>query len=101
MRSGVGAAGITMFIVLMLAGSNDVLAKYLQIEVDTLNSVLLVLVFVLPVVVGLLTFWICRDLAPPRRAADRAIRHGWRSDATADGGFEATHVAPPEREEAP
>ncbi|MGZ5288771.1 MAG: cytochrome bc1 complex cytochrome b subunit [Actinomycetota bacterium] len=99
-RSGVGAAGITMFIVLTLAGSNDVLAKYLQIEVDTLNSILLVLVFVLPVVVGLLTFWICRDLArrdarpiedPPRVALRRE----------ADGGFEATHVTPSEREEAP
>jgi ubiquinol-cytochrome c reductase cytochrome b subunit len=99
-RSGVGAAGITMFVVLMLAGSNDVLAKYLQIEVDTLNSVLLVLVLVLPLVVGLITFWICRDLgrrdtrpieAPPRVALRRE----------ADGGFGATHVVPTEREEAP
>jgi ubiquinol-cytochrome c reductase cytochrome b subunit len=92
-RSGIGAAGITMFIVLMLAGSNDVLAKYLLIEVDTLNSVLLVLLFVLPVVIGLLTFWICRDLGrrgarpiedPPRVALRR----------TADGGFDAAHVSP-------
>jgi quinol---cytochrome-c reductase cytochrome b subunit len=99
-RSGIGAAGVTMFVVLMLAGANDVLAKYLQIEVDTLNDILRVLVLLLPVVVGLLTFWICRDLGrrdarpiedPPRVALRRE----------ADGGFDATHVAPPEREEAP
>jgi len=92
-RSGIGAAGITMFIVLMLAGSNDVLAKYLLIEVDTLNSVLLVLLFTLPAVVGLLTFWICRDLGrrgtrpienPPRVALRRK----------GDGGFDAAHVSP-------
>ena len=91
-RSAVGAAGMAMFIVLMLAGSNDVLAKYLQIEVDTLNSVLLVLLFVLPVVVGLLTFWICRDLG--RREVRPIERPAARRDPTdaADGGFEATHV---------
>lgn len=99
-RSGIGAAGITTFVLLMLAGANDVVAKYLLIEVDTLNSVLLVLLFVLPAVVGLLTFWICRDLGrrdvrpieePPRVALRRAD----------DGGFDAAHVGPSEREDAP
>ena len=51
-RSAIGAAGITWFVVLMLAGSNDVLAKYLQVEVDTLNAWLRVFVFVLPAVAG-------------------------------------------------
>ena len=46
----------------MLAGSNDVLAKFLQVEVDTLNGVLKVLLFVVPVIVGIVTWWICRDL---------------------------------------
>ena len=40
----------------MLAGSNDVLAKFLDVEVDTLNQVLKVLLVVLPIAVGLLTF---------------------------------------------
>jgi len=66
-RSGIGAAGIAFFVLLMLAGSNDVLAKYLQVEVDTLNAVLKVLLFVVPAITGLITWWICRDLA--RRGA--------------------------------
>jgi quinol---cytochrome-c reductase cytochrome b subunit len=90
MRSGIGAGGITFFIVLMLAGSNDVLAKFLQIEVDTLNTVLKVCVFVLPVVVGAIVFVVCRDLkrrdphpvGAPTRVTFRR---------TASGGFEEEH----------
>ena len=89
-RGGVGAAGITWFVVLMLAGSNDVLARYLQVEVDTLNTWLRIFVFVLPPIVGLLTFWICRDL---RRKGTRPIREPARYTftRTAAGGFDETH----------
>jgi hypothetical protein len=74
--------------VLMLAGSNDVLATFLHVEVDSLNDVLKVLGIVLPFVVGALTFRICRDLrdsgsrpatAPPRTTIRR----------NAEGGFDA------------
>jgi ubiquinol-cytochrome c reductase cytochrome b subunit len=84
-RSGIGAAGVTMFVVLMLAGSNDVLAKFLDVEVDTLNTVLKILLVVLPIVVGLVTFAICRDMGRRGTApiAQRAtLRH---TDA---GGYE-------------
>ncbi len=84
-RSGFGAAGVTMFVVLMLAGSNDVLAKYLDVEVDTLNLVLKVLLVVMPVAVGLLTFAICRDLGR-RGAAPISERVTFRR--TAQGGYE-------------
>ena len=67
MRSAFGAGGIAFFVLLMLAGSNDVLAKFLQVEVDTLNTVLKVLLFVVPIVAGVLTWWICRDLRCARR----------------------------------
>jgi len=82
-RSGLGAAGVTMFVVLMLAGSNDVLAKYLAVEVDTLNQVLKVLLVALPIAIGLLTFAVCRDLKRrgskpigPRRAVFRRTETG-------------------------
>lgn len=93
-RSAIGAAGITWFVVLMLAGSNDVLAKYLQVEVDTLNAWLRVLVFVLPVVVGAVTFWICRDL---RRRETRPIRAPARVTfrRTEAGGFDEEHEPSP------
>ena len=87
-RSAVGAAGIAWFVVLMLAGSNDVLAKYLQVEVDTLNTWFKILVFVLPPVVGFVTFRICRDL---RRSGARPIQAPTRVTFTRTpaGGFDA------------
>jgi ubiquinol-cytochrome c reductase cytochrome b subunit len=86
-RSGIGAGGVALFTVLMLAGSNDVLAKFLDVEVDTLNTVLRVLAFVLPVVVGLITVAICRDL---RRGGGGPAGPPYRSTLTrtASGGYE-------------
>jgi ubiquinol-cytochrome c reductase cytochrome b subunit len=85
-RSGIGAAGLAFFTVLMLAGSNDVLAKFLDVEVDTLNTVLKVALVVLPLVTGAATWWICRDLSssgdhPIERPHRTTIRRG------AGGGY--------------
>ena len=86
-RSAFGAGGIAFFVLLMLAGSNDVLAKFLQVEVDTLNTVLKVLLFVVPVIAGGLTWWICRDLRArderPIKAPSRVV---FRRNAA--GGFD-------------
>lgn len=94
-RTGIGAAGIAFFVLLMLAGSNDVLAKFLQVEVDTLNEVLKVLLFVVPAVVGAMTWWVCRDLrdrgaTPIARPPRVVFRRNER------GGFDETHDDRPE-----
>ena len=86
-RSGLGAAGLTFFTVLTLAGSNDVLAKFLQIEVDSLNEVLRFALFVLPAVAGFVAYRICRDLGktdphPIRRPARSRVKR------SASGGYE-------------
>ena len=97
MRAGIGAGGIAFFVLLMLAGSNDVLAKYLQVEVDTLNGVLRLLLFVVPVVGGRLTWWVCRDLRA--RGAHRSpARRAPSSAATPSGGFDEVDEARPEVE---
>ncbi len=96
-RAGIGAAGIALFTVLVIAGGNDVVAKYLGVEVDRLNVLLRLLVFVAPVVAGLLTFWICRDLrdrgdhpvAEPARIRFRRNVHGGFDRETPDDG--STH----------
>jgi len=86
-RSALGAAAIAFMTVLFLAGSNDVLAKYLRIEVDTFNTVLKVLLFVLPVLVAWITFAICRDLRDhPTHPIERPGRMTVRR--TKAGGFE-------------
>jgi ubiquinol-cytochrome c reductase cytochrome b subunit len=85
-RSGIGAAGLAFFTVLMLAGSNDVLAKYLDVEVDTLNDILRVGLLVVPALAGAATWWICRDLLrsgahpighPERAAIRRGVGGGY------------------------
>ena len=93
-RSAFGAGGIAFFVLLMLAGSNDVLAKFLQVEVDTLNTVLKVLLFVVPIVAGVLTWWICRDL---RRATNDHIEAPSRvtSVATPRAGSTRNPTRPP------
>ncbi len=86
-RSAIGAAGMAFMTVLLIAGSNDVLSKILNIEVDTFNSVLKVLVFVAPPVAGWATWRICRDLQ--RRDPHPISKHSrmvLRRNAA--GGFE-------------
>jgi len=90
LRSGLGAAAVALMVVLFLAGSNDVLAKYLQIEVDTFNTVLRWSAFVLPVAAGVATFLVCRDLrdrprSPIARPEAMTVRR------TTAGGFEELH----------
>lgn len=62
LRSAIGAAGLSFMAILMLAGSNDVLAKFLGVEVDTLNTVLKFAIVVAPAAIGWVTWRICRDL---------------------------------------
>jgi quinol---cytochrome-c reductase cytochrome b subunit len=55
-RLGIGAALLTFFVVLTLAGGNDVLAVYLRVGVEELTLAFRVLVVVLPIVVGLVAW---------------------------------------------
>jgi len=93
-RSGLGASGFTFFTILMFAGSNDVLAAFLRIEVDTLNGLLKIALFVLPAVAGFATFRVCRDLRdrdprpiahPPRTRVRRNAAGGYDTAQDTDG----------------
>ena len=59
-RTAVGAAAIAFFLLLLLAGSNDVLAVELGTRVEFLRDLFGVLVLVVPIVVGALTYLACR-----------------------------------------
>jgi ubiquinol-cytochrome c reductase cytochrome b subunit len=105
-RAAAGAAILTIFAVLTLAGGNDVIAVFLDLRVETLTVIFQVLVIVLPIVVAIVTYALCRarlrrpapDELVPRDAASgdsaggggsRAPRHaGVAIRRTADGGFE-------------
>ena len=84
-RSGVGAAVLTFTAVLTLAGSNDVLADFFRIPVENVTRVFRVLVFVGPLLAGVITYRICRELRDlhPLREPRRAVLR-----RRPEGGFE-------------
>jgi ubiquinol-cytochrome c reductase cytochrome b subunit len=85
LRSAVGAGVLTFAGLLTLAGSNDVLSRVFDVQVETVTRALRVGVVGLPLAVAWVTFRVCRDLgrgaAPPRRGPAELRRR-------ADGGFE-------------
>jgi ubiquinol-cytochrome c reductase cytochrome b subunit len=88
-RLALGSAVMTVFVVLTIAGGNDVLAVLLSVDVEWLTAALRILLFVAPVVVGLLAY----RLAVERR--HRAERSDPLTDSDA-GGHEtpATEARP-------
>ena len=55
-RLAIGSAVLTLFIVLTVAGGNDVLAVFLHVRVEDLTGALRILAIVAPVVVGLTAY---------------------------------------------
>jgi ubiquinol-cytochrome c reductase cytochrome b subunit len=61
-RTALGVAVFTFYAVLFVAGANDVLAARAGTSVNAMTEVLRVLLFVVPSLVALLTWKVCRDL---------------------------------------
>lgn len=87
LRLALGSAALTIFVVLTVAGANDVLAVFLNVEVEGLTQVLRVVLVVAPVVVGLVAYQLARERSrrPPEAGAPSA---GLRLRRTPEGGFE-------------
>ncbi len=91
-RLAIGAAALTLFVVLTLAGGNDVLAVFLHIDLESVTNAARVLVVVAPIVVGLIAWRLAierrrraqRDLSAIDRLADRAAGAG---DPAPGGAF--------------
>jgi len=71
LRTAFGAAALTFYVILFLAGSHDILAGWLHVSVQAMTHALQAAVFVVPVLVGLLTHRWCRDLASSAAEAAR------------------------------
>lgn len=86
-RTATGLALLTIFLVLTLAGGNDVLSALLSIRVEAMTAAFRILVFVLPVVVWIASYSLLRDKGRrgPKPISPRA---GVELRRTADGGFE-------------
>jgi ubiquinol-cytochrome c reductase cytochrome b subunit len=61
-RTAIGVAALAFFMVLFVAGGNDVIASRFDVSVNVITYVLRVAVFVLPVASGLLTHRLCKEL---------------------------------------
>ena len=62
-RSAVGAGALTFFVVLFVAGAQDVIAQKLSVSIPAVTNALRGLAVGLPLVIALLTWKVCRDLA--------------------------------------
>jgi ubiquinol-cytochrome c reductase cytochrome b subunit len=92
LRSAVGAAGLTLMSILTIAGSNDVMARLFDVEVDQLNVWLRWGLLVLPLAVAFVVFRACRELGerdvhPVSRPKRLEVR--WSQT----GGFEESEDA--------
>jgi ubiquinol-cytochrome c reductase cytochrome b subunit len=98
-RAGIGVAGITAYLVLFLAGGNDLLAIKLHMSINDITNLMRLLFFVGPP----LAYWITKRICLSLQTADRQkVLHGretgtiWRH---ANGEFEEIHapLTPEER----
>ena len=100
-RAALGSAIVTFFAVLTLAGGNDVLAVFFNLEVYTLIWVFRVLAIVLPIAVGLVAYRLAMarlERPSPEAMTAEAVtgappgehprRGGIALRRTPDGGFE-------------
>jgi ubiquinol-cytochrome c reductase cytochrome b subunit len=62
-RTAIGVGTLTFYVVLFLAGSQDIGAQKMAVAIPTLTRVFQVMLVVLPVLAGLLAWKVCRDLS--------------------------------------
>ena len=62
MRTAIGVGALTFYVVLFLAGSQDIGAQKLAVSIPSLTRVFQVMVVVVPVLAGLLAWKVCHDL---------------------------------------
>ncbi|MFV0425759.1 MAG: cytochrome b [Beutenbergiaceae bacterium] len=90
-RTALGAALLSVFFVLLVAGSNDLVATHFGLSINAITWVLRVLFFVLPVVVFVVTKRICLSL---QRKDREVVLHGHETGKvrrTASGKYYEVH----------
>ncbi len=87
-RTAVGVAALTMFVLLTVSAGNDVAALILNISVEATTNLLRFAVLVVPVVAGVLTYRICLGLRRREKARPANAPRAVRLRRTPDGGFE-------------
>ena len=84
-RTGIGVAAFLFFLVLTIAGGNDVMAIMFNVQVEAVTNVLRIAVFVLPALGGLIAHRMAVQL---QISAPRTPARKIRLRRTPEGGFE-------------
>jgi ubiquinol-cytochrome c reductase cytochrome b subunit len=86
-RTATGVAGLTVFFIMFLEGGNDVIGVLLNVPVELITRILQAAIVVLPGIVWVLTYRICKNLQANRmHPADPAAGELLRR--TRAGGYE-------------
>jgi ubiquinol-cytochrome c reductase cytochrome b subunit len=87
LHTAFGVGALTFYVVLFVAGSQDIGAQKFVTDIPTLTRVLQVLVIVLPILATVLTWKICRDLSGADKLEHKKeeIRHA-RPEPAAEHG---------------
>jgi ubiquinol-cytochrome c reductase cytochrome b subunit len=88
LRTAIGVAALTVFVLLTLSAGNDVAALILNIPVEATTDMLRVAVLAGPVVAGAVTYRICHELRRRERLASEHGSRAVRLRRTPAGGFE-------------
>jgi len=86
LRTSIGVAGLLVFVVLTIAGGNDVVALVFDVPVEAMTEILRIAVFVVPAIGFLVTYRVCIELQSRGDGTGPARRVRLRR--TASGGFE-------------
>jgi ubiquinol-cytochrome c reductase cytochrome b subunit len=70
-RTALGVATLSFYVVLMLAGAQDIVAQKLSVNITIVTHTLQVLVFALPLALALLAYKLCKDLQGSDRLRER------------------------------
>jgi ubiquinol-cytochrome c reductase cytochrome b subunit len=66
-RTSIGVGVLAFYIVLFLAGAQDIFAQHLSVSVPVVTYTFRALIFILPLLAALLAWRLCRDLAGSER----------------------------------
>nr|WP_231920372.1 cytochrome bc complex cytochrome b subunit [Microlunatus soli] len=72
-RTAIGVAAITVYVVLMVGGANDVIATHFHLNLNRITEVLRWAIFIAPIITFIMTKRICIGL---QRAANDRVLHG-------------------------
>jgi ubiquinol-cytochrome c reductase cytochrome b subunit len=87
LRTAIGVAGLTFFVILTLAAGNDVAAVILRVSVEGTTRALQVAIVLGPLIAGFVAYQVCKELRRRERAG--AAPDVVELRRTAAGGWEA------------